>query len=189
MSAEPQAGTAVPAYYPFGINDIWIYPLDANDAPQTGVHVQAGRTLTIAPTEDTQELTGYNGVVASNVSGTAADVTLEYGGISLTVLAAIAGGTIVETGTAPSLVRTLDVGTQGVARPNVMVVGQSLADNWGDVWIKAWKVKFQLPGGDMAESEYYVSSTDGQAVRNKDGKLLSFIDHQVATALTTAPPT
>lgn len=181
--------TVVPDYFPFGITDLWVYSLVVGtDLPGTGVHVPAGRTFELSPTEDQNELTGYNGVVATNASGTASDVTLEFGGLSLEVMAAIGGGSIVESGTAPAVTRTLDVGSAGVARPSVMVVGRALADNYGDVWIKAWKVKFELPGVAMAESEYLVTSVDGHAIRNVSGKLISYIDHQTPTPLTSAAP-
>jgi hypothetical protein len=170
---------------PFGITDMYAYPLDGSDAPGTGVLVPAGRTLTVAPKEDTNQLTGYNGVVATNVSKTSADVTLEHGGISLDLLAMISGGTIVTTGTTPNQKKTLDVGSAAVTRPYVMLEGRALADDGGDTIAKVWKVKFQIPEGSFKEGEYYIASLKGEAVRNANGKLLSFIARETAAALTT----
>lgn len=173
---------------PFGLNNGYIYPLDGSDAPGTGIPLPAGRVIEVAPQEDTNELTGYNGVVASNVSRTSADVTVEYGGIDLAVLAAITGGTIVASGTTPNAKRVLDVGQSGVNRPYVMVAGQSLADDGGDTVIKVWKVKFQIPSGSFTESEYHVDSLSGTAVRNASGKLLTFIQNETAITMGTTAP-
>lgn len=173
---------------PFGLNNAYIYPLSGSDVPGTGVPLPAGRTIEVSPKEDTNQLTGYNGVVASNVSKTSADVTVEHGGINLAVLAAITGGTIVTSGVTPNAKKTLDVGQAGLNRPYVMVVGQSLADDGGDILTKVWKVKFQIPSGSFTESEYYVSSLKGEAVRNVNGKLLTFIQDETAASLSTTAP-
>lgn len=173
---------------PFGLNNGYIYPLDGSDVPGTGVPLPAGRTVEILPKEDTNQLTGYNGVVASNVSKTGADVTVEHGGIDMAVLAAITGSTIVASGTTPNAKRVLDVGQSGISRPYVMVAGQSLADDGGDDIAKVWKVKFEIPSGSFKESEYYVSSLKGAAVRNTNGKLLTFIQNETAATLGTTAP-
>lgn len=174
---------------PFGLNNAWAYPLNGSDVPGTGVQFPAGRTIEVSPKEDTNQLTGYNGVVASNVSKTSADVTVEHGGLSLEILAAITGGTIVNTGTTPNGTKSLEVGQQGVNRPYVMIVGQSLADDGGDALTKVWKVKFQIPSGSFTESEYYISSLKGEAVRNVNGKLLRFIQNETAASLTSTATT
>jgi len=173
---------------PFGLNNAYVYPLDGSDVPGTGIPLPAGRTVEIAPKEDTNTLTGYNGTVATNVSKTSADVTVEYGGIDLAVLAAITGGTIVASGTTPNAKRVLDVGQSGVTRPYVMVAGQALADDGGDSVIKVWKVKFDIPTGSFKESEYHVDSIKGTAVRNTNGKLLTFIQNETAITMGTTAP-
>ena len=170
--------------YPFGLTDLKIYPL-TGDTPGSAVAVPAGRVMTVDPTEETAELTGYNGVVASDVTGTSADVTLEFGGVDLDVFAAIGGGTVSSSGTTPNVVRTYKAGKAGVARPYVRVIGKAL-DGAGDVWIDVKKVKFNIPGGNFNEGEFYVASIDGRAVRNGAGDLIDFLTHETAAAIAAA---
>jgi len=170
---------------PFGLNNAYIYPLNGSDTPGTGIPLPAGRTIDVSPKESVNTLTGYNGTVASNVSATTADVTLEHGGIDLAVLAAISGGTIVTSGTTPNSKKTLDVGQAGINRPYVLIEGQALADDGGDAITKVWKVKFELPSGSFKESAYYIASLKGSAVRNVNGKLLTFIQNETAAALSS----
>jgi len=173
---------------PFGLNNAYIYPLDGSDAPGTGIPLPAGRTVDANPKESINTLTGYNGTVASNVSATTADITLDHGGIDLAVLAALTGGTIVTSGTTPNSKRVLDVGQAGLNRPYVMVAGQALADDGGDTIIKLWKVKFELPSGSFKESAYYIASMKGSAVRNTNGKLMSFIQNETPAILGVVAP-
>lgn len=172
--------------YPFGLTDLKIYPLSGpSDTPGTAVAVPAGRVMTVDPTEDTAELTGYNGVVASDVTGTSADVTLEFGGVDLDVFAALGGGTVTSTGTTPNVVKTYKAGKSGVARPYVRIVGKAL-DGAGDVHIDVKKVKFSIPGGNFNEGEFYVASIDGRAVRDANGELINFITHETAAAISSS---
>jgi len=171
--------------YPYGLTDIKIFPLTGADVAGTAVAVPAGRVMTVDPTEDQVELTGYNGVVATDVSNTAADVTLEFGGTDLNVFAALGGGTVTTTGVTPNVTKTYKAGKSGVARPYVRIIGKALAGT-GDVWIDVKKVKFQVPGGNFNEGEFYVASFDGQAVQDVSGELLNFIDHETAAAIAAA---
>lgn len=170
---------------PFGLTDVKVYPLDGTDAPIAAsvVSMPAGRTVDVTPREDTKELTGYNGVVASNVTNTSADIGVEYGGIALDLLALITGGTIATTGVSPTQTKTLEVGKAGIARPYVCLIGKALGDSGGDTWIRVHKAKFELPKGNFREGEYYVSSLSGKAVRNAGGNLLAFIQHEADTAI------
>lgn len=168
--------------YPFGLTDMRVAVLDASDVPGTFIAVPAGRTLEVTPTEDEATLTGYNGQVARNVTNTAADLTMEYGGVSLEVLAAITGATIVTTGSTPNVVKRLKVGSAGVNRPYLMVIGKAL-DGTGDVWIVLYKAQFNLPAGSFQEGEFYITNMDGGAIRNTNGYLYEFITHETAAAI------
>lgn len=168
--------------YPFGLTDCKVYPLSGSDVAASAVAIPAGRVMTVDPTEDEAELTGYNGVVATDVTGTSADVTLEFGGVDLDVFAALGGGTVTSSGTTPNVVRTYKAGKAGVARPYVRVIGKAL-DGTGDVWIDVKKVKFNIPGGNFNEGEFYVASIDGRAVRDINGELVNFITHETAAAI------
>lgn len=168
---------------PFGMDSMNVYPL-TGDTLGSAIPVPIGRQLSIDTNEDTKELTGYNAVQASTTTSLSGDVTLEYGGTDLAVLAAITGATVSSTGTTPSVVKTLDIGSSGVSRPYVAVIGRSLGDDGGDMWLKLWKVKFAIPGYTMQESEYGVMSLSGTAVRNGDGKFFSILQHETATTLT-----
>lgn len=171
--------------YPFGLTDIKVFPL-TGDTPGAAVQVPAGRVLEVTPTEDQVPLTGYNGTVATDVTATQADVTLEHGGISLELLAAITGGTIVTTGITPNQVRRLKVGSASVNRPYVRVIGKALGNDGGDAWVDIKKVKFNIPSGNFNEGEFYVSSMDGTAVRNDSGDLLEFLQHETQATVTAS---
>ncbi len=169
---------------PFGLELINVYPL-TGDTPGTAVPVPIGRTLGIEPDEETKELTGYNAVAASTTTQLSGEVTLEYGGVDLALLAAVTGATINASGTTPNQIRTLDIGSSGVNRPYVMIIGKSLGDDGGDLWLKVWKCKFGVPPLTLEESEYAVSTLTGTAVRNGSGKFFSIIQHETATAIAT----
>lgn len=172
---------------PFGMTAMSVFPLDGSDALGTGVVVPVGRKFEISPKEDTNQLTGFNAVMYSNVSKTSYDVTMEFGGIQLAVLAAITGATIVSSGTTPNAKKVLSVGEAGVARPYVAVVVKSLGDDGGDVHWRGWKIKYQLPAGNFNEGEYYVSSLKGEGVRNTSGKLYQLEQHETAAAISATP--
>lgn len=170
---------------PFGIDSMNVYPL-TGDTPGSAIPVPIGRTLSIEPDEETKELTGYNAVAASNTTQLSGEVTLEYGGTDLALLAGITGATISTSGTTPNQIKTLDIGSSGVTRPYVMVIGRSLGDDGGDMWLKIWKVKFAVPGVSLEESEYQVSTLTGTAVRNGAGKFFSILQHETVTTISTS---
>lgn len=170
---------------PFGIDSINVYPL-TGDTPGSAVPVPIGRTFSIEPDEETKELTGYNAVAASTTTQLSGEVTLEYGGTDLALLAAITGATLSTSGSTPNQIKTLDIGAASVTRPYVMVIGRSLGDDGGDLWLKCWKVKFAVPPMTLEESEYGVQTLTGTAVRNGSGKFYSIIQHETITTISTS---
>lgn len=170
------------AGYPFGIDNIMIYPLSASDVAGTGVPLPASRVLEFTPNEDEVTLSGGGGVVARQTTNVGGDVSLEHGGISLPALAALTGGTVVQTGSTPNITWTLDMGSASVSRPYVMIVGRAL-EGTGDWWMRIWKVNFNLPAGAFNDGEFTISSLEGGAIRNLAGKLYSYIAHETATAI------
>lgn len=167
---------------PFGMDQLSVYVLTGT-TPGSAVPVPIGRQLSIDTNEDTKELTGFNAVQASTTTSLSGDVTLEYGGTDLAVLAAITGATVASSGTTPNVIKTLDIGSSGVTRPYVMVIGRSLGDDGGDMWLKLWKVKFNIPSVTMQESEYGVMSLAGTAVRDANGKFFSILQHETVTTI------
>lgn len=170
---------------PFGLDLINVYVL-SGETPGSAVPVPIGRTFGIEPNEETKELTGYNAVAASTTTQLSGDVTLEYGGTDLAVLAAITGATVATSGTTPNRIKTLDIGSSGVNRPYCLVIGKSLGDDGGDLWLKVWKIKFAVPPLTWQESEYQVSTLTGTAVRNAAGKFFSVLQHETATTISTS---
>ncbi len=170
---------------PFGLDLINVYPL-AGETPGSAVPVPIGRTFGIEPDEETKELTGYNAVAASTTTQLSGEVTLEYGGTDLALLAAITGATATTSGTTPNRITTLEIGASGVTRPYCLVIGKSLGDDGGDLWLKVWKCKFAVPGITLQESEYQVSTLSGTAVRNAAGKFFAVLQHETPTTISTS---
>lgn len=170
---------------PFGLDLVNVYPLSGT-TPGSAVPVPIGRTFSIEPDEETKELTGYNAVAASTTTQLSGEVTLEYGGTDMALLAAVTGATISASGTTPNQIRTLDIGSASVTRPYCMIIGRSLGDDGGDMWLKVWKCKFAIPGITLEESEYTIGTLTGTAVRDANGKFFSVLQHETITTISTS---
>lgn len=183
---------ATQASLPYGLTDLVIEPLDASFAPiaSAGRKMLNGQTMDVAPTEDQTDEEGYGVVVGTVYLATKADVTLHSAGTDLDVLAAITGGTVVSTGTTPSIVQTLDIGVAAQARPYCRVTGKALGNTGGDAWLRVNAVRFSLPGGGFDHKAFNETDITGTAIAPTagaaSGKLMTRIHHETATALTPA---
>jgi len=178
---------ALAAYgLPFGLRQVKLTPLDDAGSPVTAdaVFLPAARTFSFSETEDFEELTGNDQVIASHGAGPVVEWDLEGGGISLDVWVILGGGTIASTGTTPDVVRTLTkLATD--ARPYFQVEGRAISDNGGDMGMKVYRCKAD---GDL-EAEFSGGAFALTAASGKGygdistGKLWDFIHSETATAL------
>lgn len=173
---------------PYGMTDLVIEELDSDFAvvDGNGVTLLYGQTFEITPTEDQTDVEGYGVVVGTVYSATKGDVTLTAAGTDLDALALITGGTVVETGTTPAVVQTLDIGVEDQARPYCQVTGRALGNSGGDAWLRANAVRFSIPGGNMDHKAFGTTSITGTAIVPPGGALLTRIHHETATALAPA---
>ncbi len=183
---------ATHASLPYGLTDLVIEPLDANFDPLAGQGVKMlnGQTMDVTINEDQTDEEGYGVVVGTVYSAVSADVNLHSAGTDLDALAKITGGTVVSTGSAPNVVQTLDLGVVGQARPYCRVTGKALGNNGGDAWLRVNAVRFGLPGGGFDHKAFNETDITGRAIAppsgTANGKLITRVHHQTATALTPA---
>lgn len=177
---------------PYGLTDLVIEPLDASFAPvaAAGLKMLNGQTMDVTINEDQTDEEGYGVVVGTVYSATSADVVLHAAGSDLAAIAAVTGGTVVETGVSPNIIQTLDIGVTGQARPYCRITGRALGNTGGDSWYRVNAVRFSLPGGSYDHKAFNETEISGTAIvptaGTASGKLITRVHHQTATAITPA---
>jgi hypothetical protein len=169
---------------PYGMRDVKIYPLSSLDVPAgTGIDLPNSRTMQFAEAEAFTDLRGADSLVATHGNGPEVNWTIDGGGVSLEIVKAIYGGTIVETGVTPSGVKTITK-TKTDVRPYFQAIGQAISDSGGDFWITIYKCKAT---GDLSvnlqEGQFTLTNTKGKGLANSSGNLWAFVQHETATAL------
>lgn len=174
---------------PFGLRQVKIVPLDDAGAEVTAsaVFLPASRTLSFAETEEFENLQGDDKTIASHGAGPTADWDLEGGGISLDCWKALAGGTIVESGTTPAAVRTFTKKTSD-ARPYFNTYGRSISDNGGDFHMVLYRCKADGDlEAELSNGSFQLTSASGKAYGNLTSeKLYDFIHNETAVPLVIA---
>lgn len=167
---------------PFGMVDAQLFPINADGTLGTAVAVPVGRVIEWKPNEDSEDLTGFGVVVATQQKNTSLDVSFEEGGIPLSVYAAITGNAVVTSGVTPNRTNKLEI-ARTTARPYLAVLGRALGNDGGDLIVKLHKVKFNLPAGNFNEDQFYITKCDGKGVFDVGDKLYSFKQQETATAI------
>ena len=93
---------------PFGLRDLKVAPMTSEGVYGAYVDLPASRTLSFQESEDFEELRGDDIVQASHGNGPVVVWTIEGGGLPITALQVMIGGTITETGVTPNQVKTLN---------------------------------------------------------------------------------
>lgn len=151
--------------YPFGIRDIKITPItnSVTETYGTMMDLPAGRTLAFTEAEDFEELRGDDKLLLSRGVGPQVEWELEAGGIELSVYAAIAGGTLDETGTTPDQIKSWLKKTSDV-RPYFYVEGQAMSDTGGDVHVRLFRCRATGDiEGEFADGSFYLTACSGTA--------------------------
>ena len=93
---------------PYGLRALKLTPYNADGISLgTPVTLPVSRTLSWRESEDFNELTGDDALVALHGSGPAVTWSLEAGGIDLSAFAVLAGGTNSASGVTPNQINTL----------------------------------------------------------------------------------
>ena len=170
---------------PFGLRDVKLTPLGADgETPGTAVDLPASRTFSFSETEDFEEFTGDDAVLATHGSGPRLEWSLEGGGISVDALKVIAGGTVTQTGTTPNVKKTLaKKGTD--TRPYFKVEGQVISDNGGDVHAIVWKCKADGDiGGEFSGGSFFLTGASGKGFATAADKLWDLVHNETAAVIT-----
>lgn len=168
---------------PYGLRDVKITPVDVTTgAYGTMIDLPVAQTLTWTDSEDFTELRGDDRVVATRGSGPTVGFNLEHGGISLAAYAAMSGGSVVETGVSPNIVRTYSKTTSN-SRPYFRIDGQAINDNGGDTKGILYMCKLTGDiGGGFADTEFLVTSAEGTGIGDtfRGNKLYDIVASETA---------
>jgi hypothetical protein len=169
---------------PFGIRDVKVAVLGANDAPGTLVDFPGARTLSFSEAESFEELRGDDGVLAVHGSGPTVDWELEGGGFSFDAVKALYGGTVTDSGTTPNQKREY-VKLDTDQRPYVKIEGQAISDSGGDFHVTLWKARATGElSGTLADQAYWLTGASGRAIaKTADRKLYTITQNETAAAI------
>ncbi len=189
---------ALPTALPFGIRDIKIMPyatLAATALPTTMIDLPNIQTASFTVSEEFTDLEGDdNPRVTSHGQGATGEGTLESGGLSLEALAALDGGTIVESGTTPNQVKRYVKNAINDVKPFFLLMGQAISDSGGDLHTVLWLCRatgdiefeesfgeFMVPSIDFTMYQCRVDGDlDGEPLL---GRLFDFVQNETVTAL------
>lgn len=174
---------------PYGLRDVKLTKLlDDGTAPAgSAVDLPVSRTLSFSDTEDFNDLRGDDRLVASRGSGPVVEWDLEAGGISLEAYAVMAGGTIVQSGVTPNVIkRYTKLATDG--RPYFKIEGQAINDNGGDFHGIIYRAKADASlEGSMGDGEFWLTSASGKGYPSLEAATLDrvydFIHNETAVAI------
>ena len=168
---------------PYGLRDVKIYPITAGVPAATGIDLPNGRTLQFTENEDFAELRGDDALKAVHGQGPTVDWTLEGGGVSLEVVAAMYGGTVTTTGTAPAQVKKL-LATGTKQRPYFKMAGQSISDSGGDFITTIYNCKCNGDlTGQQSDGNFWLTGAKGIGMPDASGNLWDFTQNETATTL------
>lgn len=175
----------------FAVKDAKISPLLTD--PESGeatygpaIDVPGIKSVAISGSVESKSLRGDNRLLDADSTITEVSVSIEYAKLSLEVLAAIAGGTILESGATPSQIAEWSL--TGDAKPlpfKLEAVSVSADTIGGDVLFGLPKVSLSsFPDLGLAEEDYQTFSMEGAAMpRNSDGKWITVTLRETAVAL------
>lgn len=168
---------------PYGLRDVKLTPLDVTTGVYgTMVDLPVSQTLTWTDTEEFNDLRGDDKLVATRGSGPQLEFNLESGGISLAAYAVMAGGSVIETGVTPNIVRTYSKASTST-RPYFRVDGQCINDNGGDTKGILYQCKLTGDiGGGFADQEFMVTSAEGTGIGDpfRSNKLYDIVVSETA---------
>jgi hypothetical protein len=163
---------------PYGLRDVRLVPLDANNVEGTPVDLPIAQTFTFSESEEYEELRGDDRVVAIVGKGPVVDWSIEAGGITLEAWMILSGGTLVNAGATPNQTKEF---TKKVTdrRPYFKVIGQSVADGGGDTWITIFRCKTDgNVEGEWSDGTFFVTKCSGKGLGDEDENLYRITWHE-----------
>lgn len=172
---------------PYGLRDVKITPVLPDGTEGTAVDLPNSQTFSFSEAEEFEELRGDDRLVAIRGSGAEVEWELESGGISLDAYAAIAGGTVEETGTTPDTVKTFSKKGSDV-RPYFKVEGRAISDSGGDFHVIVYRCRAtDSLEGSLEDGTFWLSSASGRALPDPDNDALyDFVQNETATEIGAA---
>ena len=175
--------------YPFGMRDIGLTPFTDSTLETLGtmVKVPAARTMSWTEAEDFEPLRGNDKTITSRGLGASVEWEMEGGGISLTALKIIIGGTITDTGTTPAQIRKFRKSAND-SRPFFKAEGQAISDSGGDVHAILYRcratgdVEYSFSDGQWFLTQCSGEAFPSQAVATLDA-LYDIIQNETVTAI------
>lgn len=168
---------------PYGIRDIKITPMNTDGTYGTSVDLPVGQTLSFKEAEDYEELRGDDHLVAIHGKGPQVEWDLESGGISLDAWQVFTGGTITESGSTPSQVKSFTKLSTD-ARQYFKIEGQSISDEGGDVHVVIYKAKCDgTLEGEFADGGFFVTKCSGKGLADSSDNLYTITWNETATAI------
>lgn len=150
---------------PYGLRDVKITPYtDATATVLAGSSIDLPNAQTFSFTESTdiETLRGDDTDVAAHDKGPSVDWELAAGGISFEAYAAIAGGTVTTTGSAPNQVKRFRKLITDI-RPYFKVEGQSISDSGGDFHGIVYRAKATGDvSGSQEDGKFWITGIKGK---------------------------
>jgi len=177
----------------FAVKDCKISPLTADPSGGTATYgtsidVPGIKTLAISGDMDTKSLRGDNGLLDSVSTLTNVSVKAEHAKMSLDVLAAVLGGTVVDVSTG-TITATWDL--TNTSAPQYFKIEAATPTNGsdtigGDVHFTLWKCSLSaFPDLGFAEEDYLIPSLEAQSLPLlATGKWMTVVLNQTAASIT-----
>ena len=176
---------------PYGIRDIKLTPFtDAAGTilAATSVKLPNAQTLGFSEVEDFKELRGDDRVVAQHGSGPTVEFDMESGGLPFEAYKAMAGGTIVESGTTGNTRKVYSKKSTD-QRPWFRIEGQAISDSGGDLHTVIYKCKCTGDlAGEFKDGEFFLTSASGVGIGDVDDNLYDFVENEQITAFVEPNP-
>ena len=167
---------------PFGLRELRVIVTTTNKA------LTPSQTLSAKEVVTAEQLEGDDSIVAEHAFPTNVEWEIEAGGIPIAAYALMTGRTISSAGATPTRTNTLTMAS-GDQYPYFTLLGRSVADDGGDVWVYLYKCKITDPiDGKFEQGKFFTSGIKGIAVADSSNsnKVMEVIQHEQATALPTA---
>lgn len=174
---------------PYGIRDCKLTPYTDNAGTILGtasVDLPNMQTFSFSETEEFQELRGDDRVVTTRGQGAQVEWSIEAGGVALRIWAFLTGGSVTESGVAPS--RSVTVRKKSSDnRPFFRLEGQAISDSGGDVHAIVYRCRSNSNiEGSFSDGEFFITSASGVGLplMDEDFDLLyDFVQNEVKKAI------
>lgn len=179
---------------PYGIRDCKLTPytdLAGTILGTASVDLPNMQTFSFSETEEFQELRGDDRTVTTRGQGAQVEWSIEAGGVALRIWAFLTGGTVTESGVAPS--RSVTVRKRASdSRPFFRLEGQAISDSGGDVHAIVYRCRSNSNiEGSFSDGEFFITSASGVGLplMDEDFDLLyDFVQNEVKKAIPLVAP-